>query len=75
MKLEAATLLLAVLTSAVGLLSITASVAGWNWFFNSASARAITGRMSRRKARILYFIMGIAILIMGIVIGLSTKID
>lgn len=51
-----------------GMLAILASVLNWNWFFNSSNARLITGRFSRRTARIFYFVIGGLILYMDYVI-------
>lgn len=71
MSLETATLLLAALTGAVGLLAIAASLCGWKWFFETASARSLTGRMSRRSARLLYLSIGVAVTAMACFIAFS----
>ncbi len=49
-----------------GVLAIMASVFNKDWFFNSVNARAVTGRMSRRMARVFYFIAGVAIVVMAV---------
>ncbi|MGM9833158.1 MAG: immunity 17 family protein [Candidatus Limisoma sp.] len=54
-----------------GMLSILASLFNWHWFFESSNARMLTGKMSRRAARLLYAALGIAILYMGSVVARS----
>lgn len=58
---DLATAILALLFSAVGLMAVGASVANSEWFFSSENARMLTGRMSRRSARVLYLLAGLAI--------------
>lgn len=65
MTLTTGAIITAIILAIVGLLSITASIANWDWFFNSANARIYTSRMSRRAARIAYFILGILIIFMA----------
>lgn len=45
-----------------GLFSILAGIAGWDWFFNSVNVRMLVGNMRRLYARIIYVVLGIAIL-------------
>jgi uncharacterized membrane protein YuzA (DUF378 family) len=40
-------------------------MAGWDWFFTSVNSRMLTGRMSRKWARIFYIVLGLAILSMA----------
>lgn len=54
-----------------GILSLCAAIADWNWFFNSKNCRMLTSRLSRRKARWLYGIIGCLILYMTVVIALD----
>lgn len=53
---------------ASGLLAILASAFNWDWFFKSNNARLLVGRLSRRGARIVYFIIGCLILAMVVAI-------
>lgn len=66
MPLRAGTLILVAIFLFTGLFSVIASIAGWEWFFNSANSRMLTGRLSRKTARAVYFVIGIAILAMAI---------
>lgn len=61
-----ATALLAVLFGGVGLLAVVAAVADADWFFQSENARLLTGRMSRRSARVVYLVSGVLIASAGI---------
>ena len=54
-----------------GILSLCAAIADWNWFFNSKNCRMLTSKLSRRKARWLYGIIGCLILYMTVVIALD----
>ena len=54
-----------------GILSLGAAIADWNWFFNSKNCHMLTSRLSRRKARWLYGIIGCLILYMTVVIALD----
>lgn len=62
---ETGTYMLAVIFIGCGLFSILAAIAGWEWFYNSANVRILTGKMKRKYARCLYFALGIAITGMG----------
>ena len=64
MTFTVATYFLCSVFTIAGLLSVLASLLNWHWFFNSSNAKLITGRMSRRTARILYFVLGCLILAM-----------
>ncbi len=65
MTLQSATYILCSIFALGGVFSISAGVGGWDWFFNSANVRVLTGKMSRRNARILYVLIGVAILTMA----------
>lgn len=64
--MTAATVILAVIFIATGLLAIAASIAGWEWFFRSYNVQMLSGSLSRRSARWLYALLGAAIVAMGI---------
>lgn len=64
--------ILAVLFMASGLLSLTAAIAGWEWFFRSYNVQILSGRLKRRNARILYAIIGLAIIATGIYTWITT---
>lgn len=51
-----------------GLLSVLAAVFNWEWFFQTSSARMLTGKMPRLYARIIYFVIGCLILLMDSVV-------
>lgn len=55
---------LVVIFGAMGVFSLAAGVAGWPWFYSSLNVRMLTGRMSRRAARVVYAVVGL--LIMGL---------
>ncbi len=65
MTLHGATLLLVALFSVCGVFSIVAGIAGWDWFFNSVNVRVLTGKLRRPLARLLYVVLGMAILAMA----------
>lgn len=60
--------MMAVICFAAGLLSVVAVVSDFDWFFNSPNARSLTGRMPRKWARAFYFIIGLAIIAMGVTV-------
>jgi uncharacterized membrane protein YuzA (DUF378 family) len=62
MSLATGTLVLIGIFTLCGLFSI---LAGWDWFFTSVNSRMLTGRMSRKWARIFYIVLGLAILSMA----------
>lgn len=66
MKVETATWILVVMMALTGLLALAAAVMGWQWFFNSAGARALTGRMSVGRARLLYGAVGLGATAMSV---------
>lgn len=47
--------------SLAGCVAVAASVAGWDWFFGTRSARALGGS-SRKRARIIYGVLGAAMI-------------
>ena len=71
--LQAASTVLNSVFVGAGLLAVAAVVANWNWFFDTASARAVGGR-NRRSARILYGVVGVAIFLTGVV-GLFDNLE
>ena len=64
--LDIATAVTTAIFSIAGVLAIGVAVVDADWFFTSANVRAITGRMSRRASRIIYFIIGAAVLGMAV---------
>ena len=66
-----ATIFICVVFFVAGMLSILASVFNWHWFFFFFYARMLTGKMTRRMARVLYAALGIAIIYMGSVVAKS----
>ncbi|MBR6638777.1 MAG: immunity 17 family protein [Muribaculaceae bacterium] len=73
MSLTIGTIITAVILAIVGLLSILASIANWDWFFNSSSTRLYTNRLSRRVSRIIYSVLGILILFMATYLIVNLK--
>ena len=65
MTLQGATLVLVVLFTFCGIFSIVAGIAGWSWFFDNINARVLTGKLRRPLARLLYIVLGLAILAMA----------
>lgn len=66
MSVVTATYILAAIFAAGGLFSILAAIFGWEWFFASANVRILTGKMSRMAARVLYGLIGVAIISMAV---------
>ena len=66
MSLYGATVTLASIFMAAGVLCLFVSIKGSEWFFRSSGVRAVTWRMSRRNARLLYGIIGVAIMAMAV---------
>ena len=64
--MTAATIALAVIFAATGLFALAAAVAGWEWFFESYNVKILSGSLSRRSARRLYAVLGLAITVMGV---------
>lgn len=73
MSLLTGTIILIAIFTFTGALAVIAAIAGWNWFFNSSNARMLTGRLSFRNARIVYFILGTAILSMAAYMAYSLQ--
>ncbi|MCU6768339.1 MAG: immunity 17 family protein [Barnesiella sp.] len=42
-----------------GGMAIAASIANWDWFFNSKNCRMLTGTLKRNASRLLYGLLGI----------------
>lgn len=68
MSIDTATYILSGLFLLSGGLSLAAAVMNREWFFTSPSVRAVTGSLPRRRARILYAVIGLAIIAMAIYI-------
>ena len=58
--------ILACLFFVSGMLSLMAGIIGWDWFFSNYNVKFLTNRMGRRVARLLYALLGIAIIAMGV---------
>lgn len=65
MSVATASLIMAAIFALCGLLSIAAALRDWDWFFKS---QALTGRLSRRRQRIIYGALG------AIMIAMSTRL-
>lgn len=66
MTVTVASIILIVIFACVGLFSVVAAIASWDWFFQSPNVRILTGKLSRGKARMVYLIIGVAILAMAV---------
>ncbi|MCM1332319.1 MAG: immunity 17 family protein [Bacteroides sp.] len=66
MSVVTATYVLCAIFACGGVFSIAAGVGGWDWFFNSGNVRLLTGGIPRRYARLLYVLIGIAIIGMAV---------
>lgn len=66
MSVAVASMIIAGVFACAGLLAIVASIASWDWFFKSPNVSILTGRLSRGKARVVYFVIGVAIIAMSI---------
>lgn len=54
-----------------GLFSIAGAWFNWEWFMNSPRARPIVWLFGRDGARAFYALLGVAMIVVAIVIGLS----
>lgn len=59
MSITTGSIIISILFLGVGILSVSASIFNWDWFFKSANAQLITGHFSRKWARIFYLGVGI----------------
>ncbi|MGN0036676.1 MAG: immunity 17 family protein [Bacteroidaceae bacterium] len=50
------------LFAGAGVLTLTAAIANWDWFFLSRNAQTYTRMLGRRRARLVYGLFGIAML-------------
>ncbi len=64
MSVVSATYVLCAIFACGGIFSIAAGIGGWD--FNSGNVRVLTGAMPRKYARLLYVLIGIAIIGMAI---------
>lgn len=53
---------------AAGLFTLIAAIANWDWFFNNWRARVVTDMLGREGARMLYAVLGVALLGGGIAV-------
>ncbi len=49
-----------------GVFALTMAIRNVEWFFRSPNVKAFTGRISRTKARIIYGILGLSIIIVSV---------
>ncbi len=66
MTVTVASIILIVIFACVGLFSVVAAIVSWDCFFQSPNVHILTGKLSRGKARMVYLIIGIAILAMAV---------
>lgn len=66
--MKVATIFICIMFFAAGMLSLLAAIFNWDWFFNSSNAKLLTGTFNRVVARIIYAIIGCAVLGMDYVI-------
>lgn len=45
-----------------GLVSLTASVCNWDWFFNARNMRFIVQNVGRNRARLFYGLLGVLLI-------------
>lgn len=55
-----------------GVLSLLASICNWNWFFTAQNAQFIVRNVGRKRARLFYGLIGIAMLGMACYFFLHT---
>lgn len=56
-----------------GIVSLLASILNWNWFFTARNAQQVVQRVGRRKARLIYGLLGIVFIGMAIFFYIKTK--
>lgn len=66
--MKVATIFICIMFFAAGMLSLLAAVFNWDWFFNSSNAKLLTGTFSRTVSRMVYAVIGCAVLGMDAVI-------
>ncbi|MCH5327399.1 MAG: immunity 17 family protein [Coprobacter sp.] len=67
--MQASTIIVVSLFFVLGLLSLAASLADWNWFFESKNVALFVRWLGRTGARILYALLGAFILGMAFSVG------
>jgi len=75
MSVVSATYVLCAIFACGGVFSIAAGIGGWGWFFNSGNVKVLTGGMPRRYARLLYVLIGVAIIGMAIYLYHSVNVQ
>ncbi len=63
--MELATNILVILFVVAGVLCLYAALMNAEWFFRSPNVRILVGSLSRTSSRIIYAVIGLAILAMG----------
>lgn len=69
MSVETATWILSALFLIAGIVSLSAAIANWDWFFTSYNVEIFMSRIKRPYARIFYGVIGLAIISMAIAIS------
>jgi len=59
---------------AIGVFSILGAVCDWDWFMNARKARFLVTILTRNGARVLYMILGVALVVLG-VLGILGVVD
>lgn len=57
----------------VGLVSFLASIFNWDWFFTAQNSQFIVGNLGRKKSRLFYALLGIALIAAGIFFFISVS--
>ena len=55
-----------------GIVSFLASAFNWGWFFTAQNAQYIVKRIGRQKARIVYGLLGLVLMMMAVYFYLNT---
>ncbi len=63
--------LITLIVIAVGGFSLAGSLQNWDWFFNNRRARIMVSILGRNGARIFYGILGSALILGGLVLGVG----
>lgn len=50
----------------MGIVTLLASLANWEWFFTAQNMQFITSRVGRKGARIIYGILGVTLIALAI---------
>ena len=56
---------------AIGLFSLAGSLLDWQWFMNHYKARFFVSRVGRTGARIIYGLLGLALIVLGVLVTIG----